>query len=60
VSISESAVGFSVAATRQNAGRLLIVALGFAAPGGVKLPFTTAAVVTTVFVRESDRRPSHA
>jgi hypothetical protein len=53
-------VGFSVAATRQNAGRLLIVALGFAAPGGVKLPFTTAAVVTTVFVRESDRRPSHA
>jgi len=60
VLISESGVGFSVAATRQNAGRLLIVALGLVAPGGVNLPLTTAAVVTAVLASEVDRRASHA
>jgi hypothetical protein len=59
VLISESVVGFKVAATRQNVGRLAIVAFGFVAPGGVKLPVTTTAVVTDTFSSESDVKPSH-
>jgi hypothetical protein len=59
VLISESVVGFKVAATRQNVGRFASMALGFVAPGGTKLPVTTTAVVTDAFASESDFKPSH-
>jgi hypothetical protein len=35
------------------------MAFGFVAPGGVKLPVTTIAVVTAAFTIESDFKPSH-
>ena len=57
--MSESAVGFSVTATRQNAGRFAIVALGLVAPGGVKLPVTTAALVTVPSAMDSYFKLSH-
>src|SRR5687767_15086350 len=47
VVISESVVGVNVSATRQKAGRLLKAAFGLALPGGVKVPVTISACVTT-------------
>src|SRR6187200_640557 len=59
VLMSESAVGLSETATRQKAGRLPIVAFGLVAPGGAKLPVTTAALVTVPLAMDSDFKPSH-
>ncbi len=54
--MSESLDGFSVAATRQNAGKLISVALN----GVVNEPAGTAcAIVIVVFGSESDARLSH-
>src|SRR5262245_6203549 len=58
--ISESLVGFNVAATRQNSGTSLKAAAPRApAPGGVNWPAATACtVVMVVFGSESDLRLS--
>src|SRR5580658_7105714 len=62
--MSESSLGFKVAATRQNAGRSLKPTAGAAVPpkvlpGGVNSPAATDwASVTVVFGRDSETRLS--
>src|SRR5262245_24222236 len=59
--MSESLVGFSVAATRQNSGTSLNAAAPRAPPpGGVNWPAATVcAIVIVVFGSETDSRLSH-